>query len=252
MNKNINALIGYTGFVGSNILEQKDFDFCYNSKNIEDIRGMEFDLVVCAGVSGIKWKANKFPKEDYNQIINLIKHLDEVKFKRMVLISTGSVYDNPADNAYGGNRLYLENYLKNRYDTLTIVRLPSLFGNGLKKNILYDLLTNNFDYLPNIKSTFQYYDLNDIWDDISIALDNNLKIVNFGTEPMEFRKILDLFSLNFLDLSKNKSIVGEDVQTDNAYYWGKTGRYLYTVKEIFNKLKQFVENNQRFIKDNKN
>ena len=55
-----------------NILEQKDFDFCYNSKNIKDIDGMEFDLVICAGVSGVKWKANKFPKEDYNELSKLI------------------------------------------------------------------------------------------------------------------------------------------------------------------------------------
>lgn len=240
----INALIGYTGFVGSNILEQKDFDFCYNSKNIKDIDGMEFDLVICAGVSGVKWKANKFPKEDYNQIINLVKYLDKIKFKRIVLISTGSVYDNPADNAYGRNRLYLENYINNNYNNATIVRLPSLFGNGLKKNTLYDLLNNNFDYLPNINSTFQYYDLSDIWNDIKIALDNNLNIVNFGTEPIEFYKILDLFSIDSLDINRNKPVLSEDVQTSKAQYWGKTGHYLYTAKEIFIKLQKFVENNR--------
>ena len=43
-----NALIGYTGFVGMNILQQKPFMFLYNSKNIEEIKGKEFDLIVCS------------------------------------------------------------------------------------------------------------------------------------------------------------------------------------------------------------
>ena len=81
----MNALIGHTGFVGSNILEQKDFDFCYNSKNIEEIKGKEFDLVVCAATTAVKWKSNKNPREDYRAIIELIKCLDTIKFNKFVL-----------------------------------------------------------------------------------------------------------------------------------------------------------------------
>jgi hypothetical protein len=33
------ALIGYTGFIGSNLARQFDFDDFYNSKNIDDIAG---------------------------------------------------------------------------------------------------------------------------------------------------------------------------------------------------------------------
>ena len=238
------ALIGHTGFVGSNISEQEKFDFFYNSKNIDEIKGMRFDLLVCAGVSGIKWKANKFPNEDYEQIMNLVKNLNEVKFNKLVLISSGSVYDNPVENAYGRNRLFLENYLMNKYDNLTIVRLPSLFGINLKKNSLYDLLNNEFDYLPNIKSTFQYYDLSDIWKDINIAINNNLKIVNFATEPMKFTKIVDLFSINYDIISDDRPIVCENIKTKNAIYWGKDSHYLYSKEEMFNQLKKFVEINK--------
>ena len=133
------ALIGYTGFVGSNLLSQTPFDHSYNSQNIKDIRGKEYDLVVCAGVSSVKWRANKFPQEDFLQIENLINNLNQTHFKKIILISTIAVYDNPADNAYGRNRLFLENYLTNKYPT-TIIRLPALFGKGLKKNAIYDLL----------------------------------------------------------------------------------------------------------------
>ena len=40
--------------------------------------------------------------------MNLVKNLNEVKFNKLVLISSGSVYDNPVENAYGRNRLFLE------------------------------------------------------------------------------------------------------------------------------------------------
>ena len=40
------ALIGYTGFVGSNLQAQIKFDDFYNSKNIQDIKDKEYDVVV--------------------------------------------------------------------------------------------------------------------------------------------------------------------------------------------------------------
>ena len=33
-----NALIGYTGFIGKNLMSQIKFDSFYNSKNINDIK----------------------------------------------------------------------------------------------------------------------------------------------------------------------------------------------------------------------
>ena len=129
----MDALIGYTGFVGSNIKNQKKFDYYYNSKNINDITNKSFDTVVCSGVSSIKWFANLNPKKDYNNIHSLIKKLKTISFKKFILISTIAVYDNPADNAYGRNRLYLENYIRNNFKNYLIIRLPGLFGKGLKK-----------------------------------------------------------------------------------------------------------------------
>ena len=58
------ALIGYTGFVGSNLARQLRFDATYNTSNIESIAGEEFDLLVCAGVRAEKWIANANPDAD--------------------------------------------------------------------------------------------------------------------------------------------------------------------------------------------
>ena len=154
------------------------------------------------------------------------------------MISTISVYDNPADNAYGRNRLYLENYLRNNHDNVSIVRLPSLFGNRLKKNLLYDIMHEDYDYLPNINSTFQYYCLDHIWSDIKIVLDNKLEVVNFSTEPIRLSDMFELLSLS--PLSGSSLVVEQNMMTDHAHLWERDSKYLYNKEEVLNNLRKFI------------
>ena len=232
------GLIGHTGFVGSNIAAQTEFDAFYNSANIGEIEGKNFDLLVCAGVRSVKWKANKNPSEDFEQIKRLICCLDTTQWKKLVLISTIAVYDNPADNAYGRHRLYLETHLQNNYENVVVVRLPALFGNGLKKNPIYDMLNKNYRYLPNVKSEFQYYCLDNIWKDIEIALRHDLSVLNICTEPTPFVEIVELFGAPMP--SKDAPLVKENMVSRHAGHWVKEGDYLYTKHEVLLELKKFL------------
>lgn len=146
------GLIGYTGFVGSNLDKQIEFERKYNSKNILDIKNEEFDILYCAGVSAVKWFANQNPEKDIENINSLIDNLKTIKTKKFVLISTIDIYSDLGDvdedripnvleqDTYGKNRYYLENWVKDNFQDYLIVRLPALFGEGLKKNFIYDLL----------------------------------------------------------------------------------------------------------------
>lgn len=89
------ALIGYTGFVGSNLAVQHAFEKQYNSQNIDEIYGKEFDTLVCAGARAEKWRINQEPEKDLAEINGLIDHLRTVKANKLVLISTIDVYKNP-------------------------------------------------------------------------------------------------------------------------------------------------------------
>src|SRR3989338_11279049 len=91
------ALIGYTGFVGSNILLKQKFEGLYNSRNIEQIKGQEFDMIICAGAPAVKWLANKEPQKDKESLKRLMDGLGKVKADTFVLISTIDVYPNPSD-----------------------------------------------------------------------------------------------------------------------------------------------------------
>ena len=89
------ALIGYTGFVGSNLNQQNKFDDVYNSKNIQDIEGKDYDLVVSAANKAEMWRINQEPEQDLKEINEFISHIGKATIKKLVLISTVGVYKNP-------------------------------------------------------------------------------------------------------------------------------------------------------------
>ncbi len=195
------ALIGHTGFVGSNLLAQRHFDALYNSSSIGDIDGRRFTDVVCAGVSAVKWWANQNPDEDRLRIEGLIAHLDTIEADNFTLISTIDVYgtpvgvseaDQPAPDGlhpYGLNRLLLERWVAGRFPFHQIVRLPALFGTGLKKNAIFDLMHDNRLHVINGASVFQWYPLERLAADLDLARDRGLRVVNLATEPLSMEEI---------------------------------------------------------------
>ena len=58
------ALVGYTGFVGSNIYAAGGYDGAYNSKNIEEAFGTKPDLLIYSGLRAEKYLANNDPERD--------------------------------------------------------------------------------------------------------------------------------------------------------------------------------------------
>lgn len=245
-----NALIGYTGFVGGNILSQHSFDFLYNSKNIEEIQGKNFDTVVCAGVPAVKWLANKEPKSDLANITRLMDSLKTVSAKKIILISTVDVYpkttgvdenfiiDKNELQPYGKHRRILEEFIENNFDSL-IVRLPGLFGPGLKKNPLYDLIHGDFKYI-NPNSVLHFYNLNYIWTDINKSLENNLKIVNFVTEPLTLNEVA--IKVLGITIPAEVTVAPQqyDIHTKYGNIWGNNLPYLYLKDQVLADLKLFV------------
>ena len=146
------CLVGYTGFVGSNIAAKGDFDNLYNSKNITEAFGTVPDLLIYAGVRAEMFLANNAPEKDFAQIQEAFENIKKIAPKLVVLISTISVYgENPcgdedtviAENtltAYGKNRLWLEKQIENCFPNHLIIRLPALYGINLKKNFIYDYI----------------------------------------------------------------------------------------------------------------
>lgn len=146
-------LVGSTGFVGGNLAASHAFDGAYHSTDIENAFGARPELLVYAGLPAAKYLANTDPAGDLAVVERAFWQMGRIAPRRLVLISTVDVYpapqgvdeETPADEqnpaAYGRNRAKLEGMVRESFPDALIVRLPGLFGKGLKKNFLYDMLT---------------------------------------------------------------------------------------------------------------
>ena len=90
-------LVGYTGFVGSNLYLKKDFDEVYNSKNIKEAYGKNPDLLVYSGLKAEKYLANNNPEEDMKLVYEAQKNITKINPKKLVLISTIDVFKKAID-----------------------------------------------------------------------------------------------------------------------------------------------------------
>lgn len=157
------GLIGDTGFVGGILASAIAFARRYNSRNIDTIAGESFDVLVCAGAPATMWAANADPEGDRANLDRLSRALERAHAEHLVLISTIAVFDDAGagysesrasyetNKAYGRNRRELELRVQGRSGAV-VVRLPALFGPGLKKNFVYDVLNP----VPSFVKTEKY------------------------------------------------------------------------------------------------
>ena len=148
----MNALVGYTGFVGSNLYAPERFNAAWNSKNVGEGYGTKPELLVYAGVRAEKFLANRDPEKDLENIRDAMRNMERICPRKLVLISTIDVFKNPVGpdedssvetddlQPYGANRYLLEQWVRDFRPDALIVRLPGLFGKNLKKNFIYDMI----------------------------------------------------------------------------------------------------------------
>jgi hypothetical protein len=249
------SLIGSTGFVGTNLKRQFPFDHHYHSMNSDEMRGRSFGLVVCCGVSAMKWKANADPAADWTAISKLLNNLKQIEAREFVLISTVDVFGSPVlvdensdprdrpNSAYGAHRLQVEEFTKQHFEKLLILRLPGLFGMGLKKNVIYDLLHDNNVHLIHPEGSFQYYDLDNLWHDIQVAREAQLSLVHLATEPIATSVIAERFFPGKV-LSGPRGLAARyDMRTIHAGKFGGSGGYIAHAPEVLRGLGRFLQTN---------
>lgn len=173
------GLIGHTGFIGSILKSNLKNYKLFNSKNINSIRKKNFKEIICAGLPASKWKANKNPNKDTVNLNYLMRNLVSIKSDLFILISTIDVHNDR--ETYGKNRKKLEIFIKKKFSDYLIIRLPAVFGKGIKKNILYDLLNNNQISKINKDDKYQWFDLSFLYKEIQKLKKKKLliKLLNY-------------------------------------------------------------------------
>lgn len=301
------SLVGYTGFVGSNLYQNGMFDAVYNSGNIEEAYGTTPDLLIYSGLRAEKYLANNAPEKDMEQIKQAQMNIENIRPKKLVLISTIDVFKIPKDvneeseidtnglHPYGYNRYQLECWVRENYPDALIIRLPGLFGQNLKKNFIYDYihvipymlkeekmteflakdaeLSSFYDKLDNgfyrvkqlskqetgelktkfkalqfsalnftdSRSVYQFYPLQRLWNDIQIALKDDIRLWHPATEPVSAGELY--YHLTGEKFSNELSGIPADYDYRTIYaesFGGENG-YICSKREILNEIKKFVE-----------
>lgn len=174
-------LVGSTGFVGKNLIKSHKFDSVFHSTDVEKAYYTNPDIMIYAGVPGTKFLANKFPEKDQYIIESAKINIEKINAKKLILISTidvnASLETYETDllggsffGPYGNNRLDLEKWVEKNCVDYHIIRLPAIYGCGLKKNFIYDLINvipamlseNIYEELyreiPQIQFAYQLHD----------------------------------------------------------------------------------------------
>ena len=301
------ALVGYTGFVGSNLYAKGKFDKVYNSKNIKEAYGTNPELLIYAGLRAEKYLANNAPEKDMETILEAEENIRKIAPKKLVLISTIDVFKVPKGvdentqidtfdlHAYGYNRYQLECWVREHYPDALIIRLPGLFGKNLKKNFIYDymnlipfmlradkmeelveqddtlkeyysLQTNGFYKLQELddkerillkdkfqilgfsalnftdsRSIYQFYPLDRLWDDIQIALKNDIRVWHPATEPVSAGEVYRFLSGKNFENELNNCPADYNYKTIFAEEYGGRNGYIMNRDEVLGRIKEFVQ-----------
>jgi hypothetical protein len=252
-----NALIGYSGFVGSILCKQTVFSSIYRSNSIGEIDGQSMQTVVCAAAPAQKWLANRDPLADRQNIDILIDHLKTVTCQTFILISTVDVFKEPIGvdentlvdeeglHAYGLHRRLLEKFVQGHFANHLIVRLPGLVGPGLRKNVIFDFLNDNNLEAIDSRGVFQFYPMVNLWWDIQAALHAGLKLVHLTAEPISVAAVsLQGFGKPF-DHPGTKTPARYDLRTRYAAVFGASGHYQYSQRETIQAVRAYAQSEPR-------
>ena len=211
----MNILVGYTGFVGSNLYEKGQFDAVFNSQNIEEAYGTNPGLLIYAGLRAEKYLANQAPEKDMELILQAEENIRRIAPEKLVLISTIDVFENPQDvdettriktenlHPYGYNRYQLECWVREHFPEALIVRLPGLFGKNIKKNLIYDFI-NRIPYMLKAEKMEELLKTEPVLCNYYELQDNGFyKVRTLNTRQSVFLKekfeMLGFSALNFTD-----------------------------------------------------
>lgn len=253
MNSVKKILIGDTGLIGTGLKETISFDFSFNSKNINSFSNFNFDYhdLYLSCLPATKWIINQNLENDIKNIKQILNIISKYKYRNIILISTIDVYCESEKHAnendtpkiktfnYGSNRYLFEVLVTQfiKYENIKIFRLPALFNKKIKKNILFDLMNNNQIDKININSKFQWYNLDNLAEDIEKYSfnHNEEKIFNLFTEPLETKYIIELFPKH-TDKIKN---FGKRIEYDFTTKYNKN-KYIKTKEIVLSEIEKFI------------
>lgn len=94
------------------------------------------------------------------------------------------------------------------------------------------------------RGIFQFYNLQHLWNDIQIALKNNIKKLNLATEPIVVNEIYKaVYEKDFIN-ELNNPVPNYDFYTVHGKLFQKQGNYISTKQEVLHDIVNFIKSQQ--------
>ena len=230
------SIVGYSGFVGSNLCASFDFDGKYDKSNVTEAFGTNPDVLFYSGVPAQKFIANKFPQQDFETVVEALDNMKKINPKKVVLISSVDVYKEPNGknessfmdkqdlHPYGANRLWLEEQVKENFEDYFIVRLPGLYGINLKKNFIFDYL----NFIPSMLNEAKFAELcqkNESLKEMYTLQENGFWTLNADADRAKARKVFEEVGFSALNFTDSRGIF-----------------QYYNLKYLYNNIQTAIEN----------
>lgn len=178
--KNV-AIVGAGGFVGNSLcrsFESGGFLVTrVTRETYDEHKHTKYDIVVNAAMPSRRFWALNHPLEDIKETVNKTADLFyQWNYEKFVQISSISA-EIQLDIPYGAHKKAAEAVVLSDENSL-VVRLGALYGGGLTKSALFDLINKNHLYV-DIHSEYNYIDV-DRASDYILSSVNNSGVVNVG------------------------------------------------------------------------
>lgn len=185
----IQALVGSRGVIGQIIVNCMPVNYNFNSDNIDTMGQYDIGTLIVAAPSGNRLSINQDCAQDTVNIRQIIDAVNVARPEHIILISSiDSVVQR--QTPYGQNRYILEQSLSEITAT-TILRLSTLIGSTIQKNILYDIKHKQFLECINPNAYLQWCLLDDLPRLISSTPQG--QTLDVVSEPIKNQDIIDQF-----------------------------------------------------------
>jgi hypothetical protein len=223
----MDILIGGRGTIGRSILDQVSVDLVFNSDNIVHLKNQCINTAYITAPSGNRFFINQNYGQDEDDFQQIKNSLSQCNINQIVLISSVDAVMVP-NSRYGHNRADMEAWVQNNFQDYYIVRLSTLIGRHIKKNILFDLTEKKYiDHIDH-GAKIQWCILDTLIDQISQAKINNRREINLVSQPIANWEIIQEF---FPELYQPP--------TESKVYYNQQP-YHYTRDQIFNAIRQYL------------
>ena len=258
MGKKKVAIVGYTGSLGKALTKVIDYDYGFNTKNINLFDKelyqkfpVDIDTIIFLAADPKIYYYSTKPEECFRNNYELIKNILKCNYRKLIFVSTVCVYKqldnysnnpetgwNTESNFYGIAKLLAEKELIEMARNYCILRMSTPYSNNMSKGPLFDILTYNQSFV-DMDSRYSFIHVEDASLAIKYCFENDL-IGIYNLTDRKSTRLKDIFGWK-----KDIHCIGHskiDYDSDNQLLRDSGWSQKYNVVEFVTKYKTKLVN----------